>query len=146
MSRVHALLALAVVGLAAAPASASAADPTNVPAGVQSFTLILHDPDVALQRNTDDVLHWMIFNIPGTARELAEGVPANATLADGTVNAKNLRGARFVVVGVPQHEINVGLFDLAHRGTHLDPDRFSVGFGNRRPASRNGRICGKMFN
>lgn len=36
MSRVHALLALAVVGLAAAPASASAADPTNVPAGVSA--------------------------------------------------------------------------------------------------------------
>jgi Raf kinase inhibitor-like YbhB/YbcL family protein len=66
---------------------------TNVPAGVQTFALILHDPDVALQRNTDDVLHWMIFNIPGTARELPEGVPANATLPDGTVNAKNLRGA-----------------------------------------------------
>ena len=35
----------------------------------------------------------MIFNIPGTARDLPEGVPANATLADGTINAKNLRGA-----------------------------------------------------
>jgi Raf kinase inhibitor-like YbhB/YbcL family protein len=65
---------------------------TNVPMGVQTFAIIFHDPDVALQRNTDDVLHWMIFNIPGTARELPEGVPANATLADGTVNAKNLRG------------------------------------------------------
>ena len=66
---------------------------TNVGPGVVTFALILHDPDVALQRNTDDVLHWMIFNIPGTARDLPEGVPANATLADGTINAKNLRGA-----------------------------------------------------
>src|SRR5262249_43902396 len=40
-----------------------------------------------------DVLHWMIFNIPGSAHELAEGVPANAQLADGTVQAKNRRGA-----------------------------------------------------
>jgi Raf kinase inhibitor-like YbhB/YbcL family protein len=65
---------------------------TNVPANTVSFALILHDPDVALQRKNDDVLHWMIFNIPGTARELAEGIPANATLADGSVQSKNLRG------------------------------------------------------
>ena len=65
---------------------------TNVPAGTVTFALILHDPDVALQKKTDDVLHWMIFNIPGTAHELTEGVPANATLPDGTVQAKNLRG------------------------------------------------------
>src|SRR3981189_2954434 len=36
MSRVHALLALAVLGLVAGPASASAVDPTNVPAGVSA--------------------------------------------------------------------------------------------------------------
>lgn len=65
---------------------------TNVAPGVQSFAIIFHDPDVALQRGTDDVLHWMIFNIPGTARELDGGVPAEATLPNGAINAKNLRG------------------------------------------------------
>jgi len=65
---------------------------TNVPAGTVTFALILHDPDVALQKKTDDVLHWMIFNIPCTVHELTEGVPANAKLPDGTVQAKNLRG------------------------------------------------------
>ena len=65
---------------------------TNVPMGVVTFALILHDPDVALQRKMDDVLHWAVFNIPGSARELPEGVPANATLPDGTVQIKNLRG------------------------------------------------------
>jgi Raf kinase inhibitor-like YbhB/YbcL family protein len=66
---------------------------TNVPAGTVTFALILHDPDVALQRNTDDVLHWMAFNIPGTARELPEGMPATAQMPDGTIQAKNLRNA-----------------------------------------------------
>jgi Raf kinase inhibitor-like YbhB/YbcL family protein len=65
---------------------------TNVPAGAVTFALILHDPDVALQRKMDDVLHWAVFNIPGAARELPEGVPANAMLSDGTVQIKNLRG------------------------------------------------------
>ena len=65
---------------------------TNVPMGVVTFALILHDPDVALQKKMEDVLHWMVFNMPGTARELPEGVPATAMLADGTIQIKNLRG------------------------------------------------------
>ena len=66
---------------------------THVPPGTVSFALILHDPDAALQRKTDDVLHWMIFNIPGSATELPGGVPAGqAELSDGAIQAKNLRG------------------------------------------------------
>ena len=65
---------------------------THVPPGTVSFALIMHDPDVAIRRNTDDVLHWMAFNIPGTATELPEGMPATATMPDGTIQAKNLRG------------------------------------------------------
>jgi Raf kinase inhibitor-like YbhB/YbcL family protein len=65
---------------------------TNVPMGTVTFAIIFHDPDVALQRGTDDVLHWMAFNIPGTARELPEAMPATAQMPDGTVQAKNIRG------------------------------------------------------
>jgi len=65
---------------------------TNVPANTVSFALIFHDPDVALRKTNEDVLHWMAFNIPGTAHELPEGVPATAQLPDGTIQAKNLRG------------------------------------------------------
>ena len=62
---------------------------TDVPAGTQSFALIMHDPDVAMQKTTSDVLHWMAFNIPGTATSLPEGVPNVATLPDGTVQPLN---------------------------------------------------------
>jgi len=65
---------------------------TNVPMGTQSFVLIFHDPDNALNKNPDDVLHWMVFNIPGTAHSLEGNQPATATLPDGTIQAKNLRG------------------------------------------------------
>lgn len=65
---------------------------SHVPAGTQSFVLLLHDPDVALQKKTDDVTHWMIFNIPGTATELAGDQPAEPKLPDGTIQIKNLRG------------------------------------------------------
>lgn len=66
---------------------------TNVPPNTVSFVLIAHDPDVAIDKKTGDVLHWMAFNIPGTATGLPEGVPANAMMPDGTVQAKNRRGA-----------------------------------------------------
>ena len=99
---------------------------SNVGPGVQTFAIIFHDPDVALQRNTDDVLHWMIFNIPGAARELAEGVPGNATLPDGTVNAKNLRGAvGYMGPGAPapgpHHHYTFELFALDTK-LDLGPD------------------------
>jgi Raf kinase inhibitor-like YbhB/YbcL family protein len=65
----------------------------NVPPNTMSFVLIAHDPDVAIDKKIGDVLHWMAFNIPGTATGLPEAVPANTTLADGTIQAKNRRGA-----------------------------------------------------
>jgi len=68
-------------------------DWANVPMGTVTFALIMHDPDVALQRKLDDVLHWMAFNIPGTATSLPEGMAATASMPDGTIQAKNLRGA-----------------------------------------------------
>ena len=95
---------------------------TNVPNGTVTFALILHDPDVALQKKTDDVLHWMAFNIPGSARELAENIPAgSATLPDGTVQAKNLRGGvGFMGPGAPAGPYHHYTFELFALDTKLD--------------------------
>jgi Raf kinase inhibitor-like YbhB/YbcL family protein len=65
---------------------------TNVPDGTASFVLILHDPEVATDKTTVDSLHWIVFNIPGTVREMAEGIPRTAQLPDGTIQPKNPRG------------------------------------------------------
>ena len=99
---------------------------TNVPPGTMSFALLMHDPDVALQRKLDDVTHWLIFNIPGTATELPGGVPATATLPDGTINAKNLRGnVGFMGPGAgaqgPYHHYTFELFALDTK-LQLGPD------------------------
>ncbi|HZR25829.1 MAG TPA: YbhB/YbcL family Raf kinase inhibitor-like protein [Vicinamibacterales bacterium] len=47
----------------------------NAPDGVTSFVLLVHDPDAAVGNGTDDTLHWLVWNIPGTQTSL----PANAT-------------------------------------------------------------------
>src|ERR1700681_2970654 len=47
-------------------------DWTGTPTGTATFAIILHDTDVDI--NGDDVLHWAIFNIPGTATSLPEKV------------------------------------------------------------------------
>ena len=65
---------------------------TNVPANTVSFVVTVRDPDGAPEKKLTDVLHWLIFNIPGTVRELLEGVPATPQLPDGSVQIKNTRG------------------------------------------------------
>src|SRR3954447_13461179 len=58
---------------------------THVPDGTVSFALISNDPDTAIQKHTEEVLHWLIFNIPGSTTELPEGVPATAQMPDGSI-------------------------------------------------------------
>ncbi len=55
------------------------------PAGTKSLALICDDPDAP--RGT--WVHWVLFNLPGQARDLAEGVPTTDTLGDGAKQGKN---------------------------------------------------------
>jgi Raf kinase inhibitor-like YbhB/YbcL family protein len=90
---------------------------SNVPSGVESFTLILHDPDTAPQRNSTDILHWLVIDIPGRSRSLPENVGDTATLPDGTRQLKNFRGGvGFMGPGAPApgpfHHYTFELFAL----------------------------------
>jgi Raf kinase inhibitor-like YbhB/YbcL family protein len=88
---------------------------TQVPMGTQSFVLLMHDPDVALQRNTLDVTHWIIWNIPGTSTGLNEGVAAGAELPDGSRQV-SLRSNGYMGPGAPAtgpyHHYTFELFAL----------------------------------
>ncbi len=57
---------------------------TNVPPNTASFVLHMRDPDVARNKTTEDQVHWLVWNIPGTATGLPEGVPKGEQLADGS--------------------------------------------------------------
>ena len=68
----------------------------------------------------------MMFNIPGTARELAAGMSADAKLADGAIQIKNTRGAvGFMGPGAPApgpyHHYTFELFALDTK-LDLGPD------------------------
>ena len=57
---------------------------TNTPPNTASFVLHMHDLEVARNRTSDDQVHWLVWNIPGSANGLPEGVPRGADLPDGS--------------------------------------------------------------
>jgi Raf kinase inhibitor-like YbhB/YbcL family protein len=57
----------------------------NPPAGTVAFALVCDDPDAPV----GTWVHWVIWNVPGTAKGLPEGVKAVKTLADGSAQGKN---------------------------------------------------------
>jgi Raf kinase inhibitor-like YbhB/YbcL family protein len=74
----------AAPGAAPGEGTSPAINWTNPPAGTQSFVLNMCDMDVTRNRTTDDQAHWVVWNIPGTATGLPEGVPKGSQLADGS--------------------------------------------------------------
>jgi len=92
----------------------------NVPETAVSFALIVHDVSAAAGQGTDDVLHWMVWNIPAAARSLPEGVPQGAQMADGSrqisVTGPNYRGPGAPASG-PAH---VYLFELYALDSMID--------------------------
>ena len=115
---------------------------SGVPEGATTLALILHDTDVAARAagstakgaGPDDTLHWVIYNIPATSTGLAEGVPPNASLDNGSVQMKYTEGVPRLAIGktgyfgpsppppTPHHYV----FDLYALDTKLDP-----GLGSR---------------
>jgi Raf kinase inhibitor-like YbhB/YbcL family protein len=55
------------------------------PSGTQSFALIADDPDAP----AGTWLHWVLYDLPASARGLPEAVPPDAELADGGRHGQN---------------------------------------------------------
>lgn len=86
------------------------------PAGTASFVLMFHDADaLAANTSTDDLLHWMLWNIPATANGLPQGMPDGFELPDGTrqisVSGSRYRGPGASATG-PMHHYVLELYAL----------------------------------
>ncbi len=73
---------------------------SQVPMGTQSFVLLMHDPEPALNKGLMDVTHWLVWNIPATSTGLPEGVMASPELPDGTRQV-SLRSNGYMGPGAP---------------------------------------------
>jgi Raf kinase inhibitor-like YbhB/YbcL family protein len=57
----------------------------NVPEGAKSIALISDDPDAPM----GTWVHWVLFNLPGETKELAENIPSDKTLTNGARQGTN---------------------------------------------------------
>lgn len=73
---------------------------SSAPSGTASFVLIFHDADSVVNNSTDDILHWMLWNIPGTATGVPQGRPDGFELEDGT-RQMSVSGSRYRGPGAP---------------------------------------------
>lgn len=58
---------------------------TESPAGTKSFALIMDDPDAL----AGTWVHWVLYDLPGDARKLAEGVAKDLRLPEGSRQGRN---------------------------------------------------------
>jgi Raf kinase inhibitor-like YbhB/YbcL family protein len=90
------------------------------PDNIASYVLIVHDLDAPVGTGTDDMLHWLVWNIPAAARQLPEGVPQGAALPDGSrqisATGPNYRGPAAPASGPSHHYV----FELYALDTMLD--------------------------
>jgi Raf kinase inhibitor-like YbhB/YbcL family protein len=88
---------------------------SGAPDSAASFVLVVHDIDAPAANGTDDLLHWLVWNIPRGARSLPEGVPQGGQLSDGTrqisATGPNYRGPAAPATG-PMHHYVFELFAL----------------------------------
>jgi len=79
--------------------------------GTVSFALLFHDLEAVMHKSTEDVTHWMAWNIPAAARELPEGFPPiPADVANGMRQGINSPGKTGYFgpcpgAGLPHHYI-----------------------------------------
>lgn len=105
----------------------------GAPAGTRSFSVVAEDPDAP----GGTFVHWVLYDVPGTARALPENLPQQKTLPDGSRQGRNGFG-RIGYGGPcpppgPAHRYSFRLFaldatlDLAPGASRGDLDRAMKG-------------------
>lgn len=90
---------------------------TGAPDTTQTYAIIFHDIDVALGGNTDDVLHWMVWNIPASAGGIPEGkLPEGSVAGTSSIG----KGAYFGPGAPAGERYHHYVFELYALNTKLD--------------------------
>jgi Raf kinase inhibitor-like YbhB/YbcL family protein len=105
----------------------------------------MHDPEVARNHTTEDQVHWLVWNIPGSSTGLPEGVPRGAELPDGSkqtsASGPMYRGPGAPANG-PMHHYTFEIFAL---DTKLDVQAAADAFETRTLVMKamQGHVLGK---
>ncbi|HLK68693.1 MAG TPA: YbhB/YbcL family Raf kinase inhibitor-like protein [Bryobacteraceae bacterium] len=73
---------------------------SGAPQGTASFVLVFTDADASVNNSTDGMLHWLLWNIPGTSTGIAQGRPDGFEWPDGTRQI-SVSGSRYRGPGAP---------------------------------------------
>jgi Raf kinase inhibitor-like YbhB/YbcL family protein len=117
----------------------------NAPAGTQSFVVNMADLDFAPNRGTRTQVHWVVWNIPGSATGLAEDQPAGEKLPNGawqiSATGRVYRGPGAPAVR-PKHHY---MFEVYALDTQLDvePSDDPIETRDRVMAAMEGHVLGK---
>jgi phosphatidylethanolamine-binding protein (PEBP) family uncharacterized protein len=90
------------------------------PATLQSYAIIFHDIENATAKGPEDTLHWSFYNIPGTAKGLAEGVPMGDQ-ADGSKHGPGIRPGQYFGPGAGPGPFHHYVFEFYALDTKIDP-------------------------
>jgi Raf kinase inhibitor-like YbhB/YbcL family protein len=90
---------------------------SGAPEGTVSYAIIFHDLDVSLKGSTNDVLHWIVWNIPASAGGIPEGsVPPGSVVGRG-ITGQNAYFGPGAPAGPRYHHY---VFELYALNTNLD--------------------------
>jgi hypothetical protein len=84
---------------------------SGVPAGVKSFAIVLHDPDAPI---TGGFYHWVVYDLPATARALGPDVPARGRLGITSLGKPGYYGPCPPPGPAHHYALTLYALDLAH--------------------------------
>jgi Raf kinase inhibitor-like YbhB/YbcL family protein len=94
------------------------------PAGTLSFVVLAEDSGV---NRSDPIVHWVVYNIPGSARNLRSEVPTEGPLSNGALQGKNTMGKMsYMGPKPPAGQTHPYHFQVFALNTRLDIDPTSA--------------------
>ena len=90
---------------------------SGAPATAVSYAVIFHDLDVSLKGSTDDVLHWIAWNIPVSAMGWPEGKLPEGSVIGNNITSKPVYFGPGAPAGPRYHHY---VFELYALNSNLD--------------------------